>query len=101
MCSSDINHETEPGKAGDGIQVPVFATAPAPGQARVQVLSVALTWGLVILVKFYVNKRCQSVPACWIEHLQIPSWLNVVLCLLQGKEVRAGRLAGVKFVLMS
>lgn len=36
-----INHETEHREAGDGIQVSVFA--PAPGQARVQIHSVALT----------------------------------------------------------
>lgn len=38
-----MNHETEHGEAGGGIQVSVFATAAAPGRARVQVLSVALT----------------------------------------------------------
>lgn len=86
-----MNHETEHGEAGGSMQVSVLATAAAPGRAWVQVLSVALTWGLVILVKFYVKERCQSVSVCWIEHLQFPSWLNKMMCLLQGKKVRAGR----------
>lgn len=82
MCSSDMNHEIEHREAGGGVQVSVSATAAAPGRAQVQVLSVALTWGLVFLVKFYVEERCQSVPVCWTEHLQFPSWLNKTICLL-------------------
>lgn len=92
-----MNHKTEHGEAGGGIQVSVFGTAAAPGWAWVQVLSVVLTWGLLILVKFYVKERCQSVPECWIEHLPFPSWLNKMICLLQGKKVSARRHAGVNF----
>lgn len=59
MCSSDMNHGAEHRAAGGGIQGSVFAAAAAPGRAGVQVLSMALTRGLVILVKFYVGEHCQ------------------------------------------